>query len=80
MSSQYWDEARAEAYRRFRFHFPEKTLAGKVVVVAGGTGASAPLPSRCWQPKAPSSSLATGEMTNAQTAFPPQWKKNLARI
>lgn len=38
MSSQYWDEARAEAYRRFRFHFPEKTLAGKTVVVAGGTG------------------------------------------
>jgi 3-oxoacyl-[acyl-carrier protein] reductase len=36
MSSQYWDKARAVAYRRF--HFPEKTLAGKTVVVAGGTG------------------------------------------
>jgi len=38
MSSQFWDETRAEAYRRFRFNFPEKTLAGKTVVVAGGTG------------------------------------------
>jgi NAD(P)-dependent dehydrogenase (short-subunit alcohol dehydrogenase family) len=38
MSSQYWDETRAEAYHRFRFHFPEKTLAGQTVVVAGGTG------------------------------------------
>lgn len=38
MSSQFWDETRAEAYRRFRFEFAEKTLAGKGVVVAGGTG------------------------------------------
>jgi NAD(P)-dependent dehydrogenase (short-subunit alcohol dehydrogenase family) len=38
MSSQFLDETRADAYRRFRFNFPEKTLAGKTVVVAGGTG------------------------------------------
>jgi NAD(P)-dependent dehydrogenase (short-subunit alcohol dehydrogenase family) len=38
MSSQFWDETRAEAYRRFRFDFPEKMLAGKAIVVAGGTG------------------------------------------
>ncbi|HXP69593.1 MAG TPA: SDR family oxidoreductase [Candidatus Dormibacteraeota bacterium] len=38
MSSQHWDEARADAYARFRYDFPERTLAGKTVVVAGGTG------------------------------------------
>jgi NAD(P)-dependent dehydrogenase (short-subunit alcohol dehydrogenase family) len=38
MSSQFWDETRAEAYRRFRFDFPGKALTGKAVVVAGGTG------------------------------------------
>lgn len=38
MSSPHWDEPRAEAYRQFRFEFPEKTLAGKSVIVAGGTG------------------------------------------
>jgi NAD(P)-dependent dehydrogenase (short-subunit alcohol dehydrogenase family) len=38
MTSPYWDENLAEAYRQFQFEFPEKTLAGKVVVVAGGTG------------------------------------------
>jgi NAD(P)-dependent dehydrogenase (short-subunit alcohol dehydrogenase family) len=38
MSSAYWDEARAAAYREFRFEFPEKTLAGRTVIVAGGTG------------------------------------------
>ena len=38
MSSQHWDEARADAYARFRYDFPERTLAGKKVVVAGGTG------------------------------------------
>jgi 3-oxoacyl-[acyl-carrier protein] reductase len=38
MSSLFWDETQAEAYRRFRFHFPEKALAGKVVIVGGGTG------------------------------------------
>ncbi len=38
MSSQYWDAARADAYAQFRYDFPERTLAGKTVVVAGGTG------------------------------------------
>jgi NAD(P)-dependent dehydrogenase (short-subunit alcohol dehydrogenase family) len=38
MTSPYWDENLAEAYRRFQFEFPEKALAGKTVVVAGGTG------------------------------------------
>ena len=38
MTSQYWDEARAEAYRQFRYSFPEKTLAGKTIIVAGGSG------------------------------------------
>jgi NAD(P)-dependent dehydrogenase (short-subunit alcohol dehydrogenase family) len=38
MSSPHWDETRAAAYREFRFEFPERTLEGKTVVVAGGTG------------------------------------------
>jgi NAD(P)-dependent dehydrogenase (short-subunit alcohol dehydrogenase family) len=38
MSSQHWDAARADAYARFRYDFPQRTLAGKTVVVAGGTG------------------------------------------
>jgi NAD(P)-dependent dehydrogenase (short-subunit alcohol dehydrogenase family) len=38
MTSPHWDEARAAAYREFRFEFPEKTLAGRTIVVAGGTG------------------------------------------
>jgi len=38
MSSQRWDAARADAYARFRYDFAERTLAGKAVVVAGGTG------------------------------------------
>jgi glucose 1-dehydrogenase len=38
MSSQHWDAERAEAYAQFRYDFPERTLAGKTVVVAGGTG------------------------------------------
>src|ERR1700691_5383198 len=42
MTSPHWDEIRTEEYRRFRFNFPEKTLAGKTVVVAGGTGGLAP--------------------------------------
>ena len=42
MTSPHWDENRAEEYRRFRFNFPEKTLAGKMIVVAGGTGGLGP--------------------------------------
>ncbi|MGB9242476.1 MAG: SDR family oxidoreductase [Candidatus Acidiferrales bacterium] len=38
MSSQHWDASRADAYAQFRYDFPERTLAGKTVVVAGGTG------------------------------------------
>jgi 3-oxoacyl-[acyl-carrier protein] reductase len=38
MTSPYWDEARAEQYSRFQFEFPENQLAGKTIVVAGGTG------------------------------------------
>jgi 3-oxoacyl-[acyl-carrier protein] reductase len=38
MSSAYWDEKRAAEQREFRYEFPERTLAGKTVVVAGGTG------------------------------------------
>jgi NAD(P)-dependent dehydrogenase (short-subunit alcohol dehydrogenase family) len=38
MPSAHWDEARAEAYRRFVFEFPDRELAGKTVVLAGGSG------------------------------------------
>jgi NAD(P)-dependent dehydrogenase (short-subunit alcohol dehydrogenase family) len=38
MTTRHWDESRAAAYREFRFEFPENPLAGRVVVVAGGTG------------------------------------------
>jgi NAD(P)-dependent dehydrogenase (short-subunit alcohol dehydrogenase family) len=38
MKSKYWDENLAERYRAHRYEFPQRTLAGKTVVVAGGTG------------------------------------------
>ena len=38
MTSAHWDETRAEACSLFRFEFPEKSLAGRCLVVAGGTG------------------------------------------
>jgi NAD(P)-dependent dehydrogenase (short-subunit alcohol dehydrogenase family) len=38
MTSQYWDEAEADAYRQFRYEFPVRALAGKTVIVAGGSG------------------------------------------
>ena len=38
MASSYWDEKLAERYRKFRYEFAERALAGRVVVVAGGTG------------------------------------------
>ena len=38
MTSQYWDAGQAHAYHEFRYHFPEKTLAGKTIIVAGGSG------------------------------------------
>jgi NAD(P)-dependent dehydrogenase (short-subunit alcohol dehydrogenase family) len=38
MTSPYWDEQQAEAYRQFHYEFPQNSLAGKSVIVAGGTG------------------------------------------
>ena len=38
MTSPHWDEARADSCRRFHFEFPQNTLAGKTIVVAGGSG------------------------------------------
>jgi NAD(P)-dependent dehydrogenase (short-subunit alcohol dehydrogenase family) len=38
MTSQYWDAGQAREYHEFRYHFPEQSLAGKTVVVAGGSG------------------------------------------
>src|SRR5580698_7257697 len=40
MTSQYWDAVQAHAYHEFQYHFPEKTLAGKTIIVAGGLGAA----------------------------------------
>ncbi len=38
MPSEFLDEASLERYRRFAFEFPERTLSGKVVLIAGATG------------------------------------------
>lgn len=38
MPTPHWDEKLAQRYREHRYEFPESTLAGKVVLVAGGTG------------------------------------------
>jgi len=38
MGSKYWDEKTAQRYKAFRYEFAERTLAGRVVIVAGGTG------------------------------------------
>jgi len=38
MASPFWDEALAERYRQFHYEFPERPLAGRTVIVAGGTG------------------------------------------
>lgn len=38
MTSKYWDDQLAARYRSFRYGFPERTLAGRVIVVAGGAG------------------------------------------
>ena len=38
MTSQCWDAGQAHAYHEFQYHIPEKTLAGKTIIVAGGTG------------------------------------------
>ena len=38
MASPYWDEALAARYRAFQYSFPERPLAGRVVILAGGSG------------------------------------------
>jgi NAD(P)-dependent dehydrogenase (short-subunit alcohol dehydrogenase family) len=38
MASSYWDESLAARYRAFQYNFPERPLAGRVVILAGGTG------------------------------------------
>jgi len=38
MTSQYWNTGQAHAYHKFQYHFPKKTLAGKTIIVAGGSG------------------------------------------
>lgn len=38
MTSQHWDEPRAAAYSQFHYNFPDKTLEGKTILIAGGTG------------------------------------------
>jgi NAD(P)-dependent dehydrogenase (short-subunit alcohol dehydrogenase family) len=38
MTSQYWNDSRAVGYREFRYDFPERTLSGKTVILAGGSG------------------------------------------
>lgn len=38
MASPFWDENLAARYRAFRYDFSERALAGRAVIVAGGTG------------------------------------------
>ena len=38
MASSFWDEALAARYRAFQYSFTERPLAGRVVIIAGGTG------------------------------------------
>jgi pteridine reductase len=38
MPSRFFDAARASRYQRSEYEFPERTLAGRVVVAAGGAG------------------------------------------
>jgi len=38
MTSKFWDEKRASGYRELRFQFPERSLSGRTIAVAGGTG------------------------------------------
>src|SRR5258708_19452634 len=38
MASSYWDEAIAARYGAFQYSFAERPLAGRVVIIAGGTG------------------------------------------
>jgi 3-oxoacyl-[acyl-carrier protein] reductase len=38
MTGQYWDAGQAREYHGFQYQFPEKSLAGKTVIIAGGSG------------------------------------------
>jgi NAD(P)-dependent dehydrogenase (short-subunit alcohol dehydrogenase family) len=38
MTSSFWDENLAERYRNFRYEFVDSPLAGRTIIVAGGTG------------------------------------------
>ena len=38
MGSSSWDEKLTERYRGFRYDFAERTLNGRGVILAGGTG------------------------------------------
>ncbi len=38
MPSEFLDEARLERYHGYAFEFPERTLSGKVILIAGATG------------------------------------------
>jgi hypothetical protein len=38
MTSQYRDAGQAHAYHEFQYHFPEKALARKTIIVARGPG------------------------------------------
>jgi 3-oxoacyl-[acyl-carrier protein] reductase len=38
VASSYWDESLAARYRAFQYNFPERPLAGRVIILAGGTG------------------------------------------
>jgi|ERR1700740_1493545 hypothetical protein len=40
MTSQYRDAIQTHAYQEFQYHFPEKTLAGRTIIVAGALGAA----------------------------------------
>jgi len=40
MTSQFWDAGQAHAYHEFQYHFPEKALAGRTVIVTVGLGAA----------------------------------------
>ncbi|MFZ0212551.1 MAG: SDR family oxidoreductase [Candidatus Acidiferrales bacterium] len=38
MASAYWDENLASRYRQFQYEFPERSLQGRAIVLAGATG------------------------------------------
>jgi len=38
MPSSHWDEPLAAKYRSFQYHFPERPLEGRVLILAGGAG------------------------------------------